>query len=84
MADFTARDLRNDAIQELRDTEQRKWKDPEFAVYINQAIRFTKWKIQQLNKYGTVPEEFPRVYLPYEEFSSDNCHDLPTNFMEKI
>jgi hypothetical protein len=80
MADILLRDARNEIIQELRDTNQTKFKDPELIVYFNDAVDFVKKHVFNINKFATIPEEFPRIYIDKDEFSSDYKHDLPTNY----
>lgn len=84
MSDKTVVELRNEVLQELDDVNQHQFEDTELVHYINDALRYVKYEIARLNKHATVPEEFPYDTLDYTEFSSDNKHDLPTDYSHYI
>ncbi len=84
MADYLSTDLRSDVLQELRDPDQTRFKDPLLKVFINDGLIFMKEEIIRQNKWGTLPEEFPLLIVDKDEFSSDKKHVLPEQYMEFV
>jgi hypothetical protein len=84
MADKTARNLRDDVLQTTGDRNQTRYKDPEIKVYAEEAMRWMLYELKRQNRYGTVPEQYPRKVLEFEDFSFDKKINLPLDYVDYI
>jgi hypothetical protein len=84
MADFLVTDLETAVRAEIQDPDGTQWGDPELLSYINEGIRFLYAELFRQHREALLLERHLYEELEYEDFSSEDEIDLPTDFFRHI